>query len=247
MGQARIAVTTSHAPSALFLCYQATPDSGLPGSSFIAAPKTAQERGKSIVFAALKGLLSSLLVTVPVIEPVEFSEGLLAFRCRRSLPFQALTVASRTSAGTVRANITVCSYDPGHRLYRARVTDCVETLARIQVAGRNAPRLSQAVRVSSRQIPKFFALTEDISSGGLRLATPDSMPVGAVLDMTLDLDDPVTPSIQVQGEVCWTAVKADGSHHSGVRFVGVERGQHRVLERYIENRLATQRTVHGDE
>lgn len=193
----------------------------------------------------MKKLLSSLLQSSPVIEPIEYCDGLLAFRCQRSLPFEALTVTSLTTGGAVAAEIKVCSYDVNQRVYRAQLADCEEALQRMQLQPRATQRLSQSVRVSSRQIPKFFALTEDISASGLRLATPEALMVGSRLEMSLDLDDPAIATIQVAGEVRWSAMKADGSHHSGVRFDHLDQSHQRILERYIESRLATHRNVHG--
>lgn len=195
----------------------------------------------------MKKLLSSLLQSSPVIEPIEYCDGLLAFRCERSLPFEALTVTSLTRGGAVATEIKVCSYDINQRVYRAQLADCAESLQRMEMQARSTQRLSQAVRVSSRQIPKFFALTEDISANGLRVATTEALEVGSVLEMSLDLDDPAIPTIQVRGEVRWSAMKGDGSYHSGVRFDGSQSGSQRVLERYIESRLATHRTVHGQD
>jgi hypothetical protein len=200
------------------------------------------------VFTVVKKFIASLIQSFPIIEPIEFSDGLLSFRCARSLPFQSMTVASPSSVGSILTRLEICSYDAGQRLYRAQLTDCAETaLRKLQVPTRGTQRLAQAVRVSSRQIPQFFALTEDISSSGVRLATPGMLSVGASMDMSLDLDDPAIPTLRLNGEVCWTAMRADGTYHSGVRFVGIDRGQHRILERYIESRLAAQRTVHGAE
>lgn len=193
----------------------------------------------------MKKLLSSFVGSCPVIEPIEYCDGLLAFRCDRSLPFEALTVTSLTKGGSVATEIRVCSYDVDHRIYRAQLPHCEETLERMQLSSRVTQRLTQAVRVSSRQIPKFFALTEDISAGGLRLCTPGPLTVGSALEMSLDLDDPAISTIVISGEVRWSAMKGDGSYHSGVRFEGMDRTQIRILERYIESRLATQRTVHG--
>jgi hypothetical protein len=198
------------------------------------------------VLGVLKNLAKFLLHSLPLIEPVEFSDGLLAFRCDRRLPFAPMTVASLTSSGSVKTRLEVCSYDVGLRLYRAQLVDGGETLQKLKLPARGAVRLAQAVRVSSRQIPKYFALTEDLSVGGVRLATAQMLPIGAALEMSLDLDDPSLPSIRVNGEVRWSAIKADGSYHSGVSFVGIDRGQHRILERYIESRLAKHRSVHGE-
>jgi hypothetical protein len=199
------------------------------------------------VFAMFKKLFSVFEGNSPVIEPVEFRDGLLAFRCQRRLPFQALTVAAPTPAGPVKTEILVCSYDPTQQVYRAQLPQVAvgDTLQRLHIESRGTRRLTQALRVSSRQIPKFFALTEDISVGGLRLATEDIMRAGSILEMSLDLDDPAVPTMIVRGEVVWSALKGDGTFHSGIRFLDLERLAARRLERYIESRLETQRIVHG--
>jgi hypothetical protein len=198
------------------------------------------------VFVAIKKFLRSLFKSFPVVQPVEFSDGLLAFRCDRPLAFEPTTVASLTPQGSVMARLDVMSYDVGQRLYRARVLDPGATLQRMEIPVRGAVRLPQAVRVSSREIPKYFALTEDISVSGLRLATKMMLPAGATLEMAVDLDDPSLPTIRIKGEVRWSGMKGDGSYHSGVSFLGIDKGQRRILERYIDTRLVAQRTVHGD-
>ena len=196
-----------------------------------------------IVF--VKKLISSLTHSTPTIVPVEFADGLLAFRCDRPLQFEAMTVTAKTDVGMLQGQVEVCSYDPSRQLYRGEVLDTARTLARWNIPARGTSRLSQSVRVSSPGLPNFFALTEDLSAGGLRLLTDTALAIGTVLEMSVDLDDPAIPSIRLTGEVRWSARKPDGSFHSGVSYVGIERGHYRTLERYINDRLAVQRRVHG--
>lgn len=198
------------------------------------------------MFHLAKRFLLSMFQSFPVIQPLEFSDGLLAFRCDRSLPFERLTVASLTSAGSVVARLEVCSYDNSQRVYRGQLENCQETLSLMQLPARIGPRLPLAVRVSSRQLPQYFALTEDLSLYGLRLSTADPLAAGAGLEMDLDLDDPGLPTLTVSGEVCWSAMRADGSYHSGVRFSGLGGAAQRALDSYIERRLESQRLVHGE-
>lgn len=183
---------------------------------------------------------------MPTIEPVEFADGLLAFRSDRTLEFEAMTVTAKTELGPIQGQVEVRSYDASSRLYRAEVRDTARTLAKWNIPARGTSRLSQAVRVSSPQLPNFFALTEDLSVSGLRLLSEKALRVGTTLEMSLDLDDPTVPSIKLNGEVRWSSRKADGTFHSGVRFVGIERGHYRTMERYINDRLAVQRRVHGE-
>jgi hypothetical protein len=170
----------------------------------------------------------------------------LAFRCDASLPFERMTVASLTASGAITARLEVFSYDEAHRVYRAQLENCPETLAMMQLPVRSVQRLPLAVRVSSRQLPQYFALTEDLSVAGVRLRTTSSLREGTLLEMSLDLDDPAMPVLQVSGEVCWSAMKGDGSYHSGVQFRGIDGSCLRALERYLGERLESQRSVHGD-
>lgn len=200
----------------------------------------------NFVIVLIKKLFSSFTQSNPVIELVEFTDGLLAFRCDRSLPFEAVNVSASTDLGPIAGRVDVCSYDASQRLYRAEVHDTARTLAKWNIPARGTSRLKQSLRVSSPQLPNFFALTEDVSVSGIRVLTDSPLQVGLLLEMSLDLDDPAVPTIRLSGEVRWSSRKADGTYHSGVRFVGIERGHHRTVERYVSERLAVQRRVHGE-
>ncbi len=193
-----------------------------------------------------KKILSAFSQSVPVIELVEFTDGLLAFRCEKTLPFEPLTVSASTDLGPIAGRVEICSYDPSQRIYRAEVHDAARTLAKWNLPARGTSRLVQSLRVSSPQLPRYFALTEDVSVSGVRLVTDSALRIGVPLEMSLDLDDPAVPTIRLNGEVRWSARKADGSFHSGVRFIGIERGHHRTVERYVTERLAVRRRVHGE-
>ncbi len=198
------------------------------------------------MIALFKKLFSGFAPSVPAIELVEFTDGLLAFRCERPLPFEAMNVSATTDLGPIAGRVDICSYDDSQRLYRAEVHDTARTLAKWNIAARGTARLNQSLRVSSPQLPTYFALTEDVSVSGIRVLTDLPLQVGLSLEMSLDLDDPAVPTIRLSGEVRWSSRKADGLFHSGVRFVGIERGQHRTIERYVSERLAVQRRVHGE-
>ncbi len=180
----------------------------------------------------------------PVIETVGFSDGLLSFRSRRSLGFQSLTVSSLTSHGSVSAEVDIQSYDAGQQIYRAVLKNRTQALRNLELQARGTERLPKAVRVSSADLPNYFALTEDLSVDGVRLSTTHPLQVGRSFEMSIDLDDANTPLLNVTGEVRWTASKADGSHHSGMGFVGLGPSEHRTLTHYIQSRIAAQKAVH---
>lgn len=193
----------------------------------------------------IKKLFTSSKFKSPVVETVGFSDGLLAFRSRRILPFQSLTVASETSHGAVTAEVEIQSYDAGQQIYRAVLKNKTQSLRNLELQARGMARLIKVVRVSSSSLPNYFALTEDLSVDGVRLSTAQPLQVGSSFEMSLDLDDANIPMLHVTGEVRWTASKADGSYHSGILFVGLGPSEHRTLTHYIETRLAARRAVHG--
>lgn len=191
--------------------------------------------------------LSSVFTSLPPrIEPLEISEGLLAFRCSASLPFGWVAVSHGAATQRAVTRVCICSKEPETQVYRAQWEAGALQQAWSELGGRLEPRLAQAVRVASPDLRGFFALTEDVSTGGVRLATPERLVAGTVLPLRLDLDDPRLPCLAVRGEVRWSAIKADGTCHSGIRFLDLERTQERNLARYIESRLAARRVVHGE-
>lgn len=197
------------------------------------------------MFEFIKKIFIASHVKCPDIETVGFSDGLLAFRSRRTLPFQTLTVSSKTSHGAVTADVEIQSYDAGQQIYRAVLKNKTAALRSLELQARGTERLPKAVRVSSSDLPNYFALTEDLSVDGVRLSTAKPLQVGTSFEMSIDLDDANTPLLHVTGEVRWTAAKADGTHHSGMVFVGLGPSEHRTLTHYIQTRIAAQRAVHG--
>lgn len=87
-------------------------------------------------------------------------------------------------------------------------------------ADRDSERHDCSVRVMSRQLPGFRAITLDVSSSGLQLETQGLLEKGLVLELKLEFDREELPDFTVPAEVMWA--KRDGERRShflaGLRF-----------------------------
>lgn len=109
----------------------------------------------------------------------------------------------------------------------------------VMAAQRNLPRTAVAVDVSMQTEHNFYmGLTENLSEGGLFIATYDALPLGTKLDLTLKL--PETAPIKVKVEVRWvreynqfTESMAPGV---GVQFQDLAEGDQKVITSFLAQR-----------
>lgn len=191
----------------------------------------------------LKRIFFTRNTKLPEIEVIDFRDGLLRFRSACALPLSALTVRTNTPAGTIEARVDIQSYDPGNQVYLAAVSETDDTLESLNVDISELSRLKRVLRVSSRDLPAYVGLTEEISLGGLRISTGKALEPGAQLELNIELDDPQQSSLKVNAEVHWSAHKGDGTCHSGLRFRGIDSSTFRRLAQYIQARRAVQQEM----
>jgi uncharacterized protein (TIGR02266 family) len=111
--------------------------------------------------------------------------------------------------------------------------------SRVTLNRRVSPRVAVTVNVSMQTEHNFYAgLTENISEGGLFIATYEEFPLGTLMDMTVTLPD--IPPIQVRGEVRWVReyneFTAEVSPGIGVRFLELSPESRRVIETFLRAR-----------
>jgi uncharacterized protein (TIGR02266 family) len=86
---------------------------------------------------------------------------------------------------------------------------------------RHAPRLDVALEVSHDSDSNFYlGLTENISEGGVFIATVHIKPVGSRLHLDIALDDGLEP-LRITGEVRWS--RECSPHGIGVRFLDLSK------------------------
>jgi PilZ domain len=75
---------------------------------------------------------------------------------------------------------------------------------------RESERYDVTVRVKSRQLPGFRALTLDVSGTGLQLETEDLLEKGQILVLEMEFDRDELPDFHCPAEVMWTTGEAGG-------------------------------------
>ncbi len=110
---------------------------------------------------------------------------------------------------------------------------------------RSHKRLSFEVEVNLTTKHNFFTgHSQNISEGGLFLATDESLPVGTPIDLTIHLPEQIP--IEAPGEVRWLQNNKQFSSPGlspgvGVAFTGLNKGDQRVLEQFIKLRAPLRR------
>ncbi|MBN2496521.1 MAG: PilZ domain-containing protein [Deltaproteobacteria bacterium] len=104
---------------------------------------------------------------------------------------------------------------------------------------RTAPRASVAVDVSMHTEHNFYmGLTENLSEGGLFIATWDDLPVGTELDLELNL--PACPTIRSRVKVRWlreyTPYTEDMAAGVGVQFLALSESDRAAIRQFIVER-----------
>jgi uncharacterized protein (TIGR02266 family) len=84
----------------------------------------------------------------------------------------------------------------------------------------------------------YTGFTQDVSAGGLFVATHNVVPMGTVIDLVFSIPDK-GPPITVQGEVRWAAEynpSSDCSPGLGLRFVDLPEENRARIENWITHR-----------
>ncbi len=102
---------------------------------------------------------------------------------------------------------------------------------------RQAPRISLEVEIGVYSDSNFYeGFSQDISEGGLFVATHNLRSVGTVVDLEFVL--PGGHEVRVQGEVRWVKdpLNSDSQPGVGVQFVGLEDEDKQAIQEFISNR-----------
>ncbi len=104
---------------------------------------------------------------------------------------------------------------------------------------RSSPRANVVVDVAMHSDNNFFmGLTENLSEGGLFIASYDDIPLGTELALSLNL--PEHKTIQTRGAVCWvreyTQYTKDLAPGVGVRFLDMAEADQLVIREFIRRR-----------
>jgi uncharacterized protein (TIGR02266 family) len=115
----------------------------------------------------------------------------------------------------------------------------VDTTEQDQGEVRGQVRIAVSVEVSMHTEHNFYTgITENISEGGLFIATHDIVPMGTLVDMTISL--PEKSPIEASGEVRWVRelsdLTEDMSPGVGVQFGDLKDQDKATIEEFIRSR-----------
>ena len=178
-------------------------------------------------------LLSKLKQRLPLARRVDFlrfKDGLLVVRSASKLTQRDTLVKLKTGLGAMTAQVEVESYCGREEVYRLRVLDYELLQTNFGGEQREAARLPLKLEVRSKMLGSESFSTEDISETGARLALPDLVAPGTILDLELKLGDDL---LKVAADVSWSAAKIDGSFHGGVHFRIQTQAQSHALQEYL--------------
>ena len=156
----------------------------------------------------------------------------------KNLDVSVSLVNVRTSHG-VKGFICV-----GHLLVDEALYPQVEAALRtisvkpeLGLAARRSVRYPISLRVMSRELPGFGAVTVDMSNHGARLACHGQVAEGAMVRLTLELDvGSMHSHLPVPAKCIWSRPDARGKGHIvGVEFCDMEPAAHDLLTRYMKS------------
>lgn len=100
---------------------------------------------------------------------------------------------------------------------------------------RASERVAVRLAVTATSDHNFFmGFTENVSEGGIFVATDSPLPVGTTFELRIDVPE-LSHSLAVQGEVRWLREPTDLDlpRGMGIQFVDIDEHDANVLQRYV--------------
>jgi c-di-GMP-binding flagellar brake protein YcgR len=84
------------------------------------------------------------------------------------------------------------------------------------------------------EVAEGFGTAKDLSQGGLKLETQESVDTPFILIMVIDLEDEI---LEIKGKVVYSTEAEKGNFFSGIRFVDTEEKQKRAVKTFVKTYL----------
>ncbi|MHB2020110.1 MAG: serine/threonine protein kinase, partial [Candidatus Xenobia bacterium] len=150
------------------------------------------------------------------------------------------------SIGSMVVQVVAHEIRDAERYCQARIEeatpDVLEHLARalpepemMWTERRRVARQPASFAVTSRHLPTYRALAQDLSLLGVRLSTQEGMPAGQVLDLHLDFDEYHMSAVNVAAQVRWSVPSTRGAQ-VGLMFVAPTPEATTAIEYYLQVR-----------
>lgn len=199
-----------------------------------------------------------------VVEFVSLVDRRLTFKCKKAyksgqtvrvrveIPTEAgpqtiqlpVVVTSQRAIPGEKMRIAVSDVPAGSNIL-AQIRQVMDTAAVTQkgdAGARRRPRHRLSLRLLSKDLPGFKALSVDYNALGLQIQTEGEIPVGKILALNIELEGGNMPRVLCQGKVCWCQHVERKRYMIGVEFVNLPPQIEQELEDFEKLLLQRQRS-----
>lgn len=134
-----------------------------------------------------------------------------------------VVTSQRPLAGEKNKRISVSEVPTGSQQL-AQIRQVMDTAAMAEntgVGARRRPRHRLSLRLLSKDLPGFKALSVDYNALGLQIQTEGELPVGKIIALNIELEGGNMPRVLCQGKVCWCQPVERKRCMLGVEFINL--------------------------
>lgn len=129
-----------------------------------------------------------------------------------------------------------------HHLAQIRqVLDSAKMAENTGAGGRRRPRIRLSLRLLSKDLPGFKAISVDYNALGLQIQTEGEMERGKIIALNLELEGGNIPRVLCQAKVCWCQQVERKRFLIGLEFVNLPREIEQELEEFEKFLMARER------
>lgn len=179
----------------------------------------------------------------PGIELVSFSNDIVTFRSAQKFT-PADRVTFEVAGQNVKIQVEGVSFDEEGSLFSGRALIGKEVLdhhfaqpVSYQQQKRRAPRVPHRMRIVSREIPSFQALSLDFSPLGLRVQLEGAIAEGQTIPLLIDFDWPGQEPLETSARVVWCR-RDQNQYLAGLEFIDVNQITGKLIEAFYHEMLS---------
>lgn len=123
-----------------------------------------------------------------------------------------------------------------------QVMDTAKMVQNSGIGARRRPRHRLSLRLLSKDLPGFKALSVDYNALGLQIQTEGEIPKDKILALNIELEGGNMPRVLCQGKVCWCTQVERKRYLIGVEFVNLPPEIEQELEDFEKLLVAREKT-----
>jgi hypothetical protein len=164
------------------------------------------------------------------VVPLSYKEGLLTFACSSKYKVGKsakvkLTLVYGQSIHTPTVSLTVVAFEPNEDgtyscsgsldVSASKLPQLILQMAYAGVEGadrRGSKRLTYTVRILSRELSSFHAVTSNINLNGTEISCDSPVAIGHFVNLQFDLESVGFPVLKLQAQCIWSIEEIDELH-----------------------------------